>query len=356
VAGDIPIRNLYALLAFHWYERGLATLADVTAVKADTPLELLARLLIHGTRAQIRRGLHREYVEHAEDLVLVRGAIDVSTTVQRGLLPRRVLHCRFDELVADIAVNRLIKATLREVMVASVPADVRRAAAGLALRLEDVADVPLAHAVATDFTLPRAARSCVVLVEICRLIARDLLPDTHGAGRRLRDLGHDDERLAWLFEGFVRGFAQHRLGPGYSVGRTQPPWSLFRGSDEARALLPRMNTDATIRGGGGTAVLECKFVREPFRVVDETGDRIKLRSSHLYQLFAYVTNLERAGVSPVTGTLVYASVGRGVAASFDLGPTSLAVHTVDLAAPWEELEAQMVAMLRSALPWWSGGG
>ena len=72
MAGDIPIRNLYALLAFHWYERGLAALADVTAVAAATPLELLARLLIHGTRGQLRRGIHREYVEHAEDLVLVQ--------------------------------------------------------------------------------------------------------------------------------------------------------------------------------------------------------------------------------------------------------------------------------------------
>jgi 5-methylcytosine-specific restriction enzyme subunit McrC len=356
VAGDIPIRNLYALLAFSWYERGLATLADVTAVEAKTPLELLARLLIHGTRAQMRRGLHREYVEYAEDLAMARGAIDASATIQRGLLPRRILHCRVDDLVADIPVNRLIKASLRRVAVASVPSEVRREATGLAMRLDAVADVPLERAVATEFTLPRAARSYAVLAEICRLIAGKLLPDTDGIGRRLRDLGHDDEHLAWLFEGFVRGFAQHRLGSDFTVQRTRPPWALFRGSDEARALLPRMNTDATIGGGGGTAVLECKFVREPFRVVDETGARIKLRSSHLYQLFAYVTNLERAGISPVTGTLVYASVGRGVAAAFDLGPTSLAVHTVDLAAPWDELEAQMLAMLRSALPWWSGGG
>ena len=354
MAGDIPIRNLYALLAFHWYERGLAALADVTAVAAATPLELLARLLIHGTRGQLRRGIHREYVEHAEDLVLVRGAIDASATVQRGLLPQRVVHCRFDELVADVAVNQLIKASLRTVSVADVPSDVRRSAAGLALRLDGVTDVPLVRAIKTKFNLPRASRSYAVLVEICQLIAREMLPDTHGTGGRLRDLGHDDDKLAWLFEGFVRGFAQHRLGATFTVARTQPPWSLFRGSDQARALLPRMNTDATIRGGGGTGVLECKFVREPFRAVDASGDRIKLRSSHLYQLFAYITNLERHGVTPVTGTLVYAGVGRGVTESFDLGPTPVAIHTVDLAAPWSVLEAEMIAMLRAALPWWSG--
>lgn len=353
MANDIPIRNLYALLAFHWYERGLASVADVDAVTADTPLELLARLLLHGTRAQVRRGLHREYVEHAEDLALIRGAIDVTTSVQRNLLPHRVLHCRFDELIADVPVNRLVKACLRAVMIAEVPLDVRRGAAALALRLADVGDVSLAAAIAAPLVLPRASRSYAVLAEICQLIARELLPDTHGAGRRLRDLGRDDEQLARLFEGFVRGFARHHLGPAFEVVRTQPPWAQFRGDDDARALLPRMNTDATILGGGGTAVLECKFVREPFRVVDEAGERVKLRSGHLYQLFAYVTNLERHGGSPVAGTLVYAGVGRGVTTAFELGATSIAVHTIDLAARWPELEAQMIAMLRAALPWWT---
>jgi len=37
-------------------------------------------------------------------------------------------------------------------------------------------------------------------------------------------------------------------------------------------------------------------------------------------------------------------VGRGVTTTFELGPTSIAVHTIDLAAPWPVLEAQMVAM------------
>lgn len=345
----IPIRNLYALLAFHWYELGLEGLTDVGAVDADTPLELLARLLVHGTRTQLRRGIHREYREHAEDLARPRGAIDVTTTVQRALLRRHRLHCRYDELVPDLPVNRLIKASLRALTTAEIEPDTRRAVTGLALRLAEVSDVPLLQAAAASLTIPRGSRTYAVLVEICRMLARHLLPDAGDGGHRFRDVLNDDDELARLFEGFVRGFARWHLRGRAEVRCTQPIWAGFAGPDDARALLPRMKTDCTILTHEVIAVLECKFVREPFRRIGDSDARLKLRSSHLYQLFAYVTNLARTHVDrEIRGTLVYASAGDGVDTTFRLGNTELTVRTVDLTLPWADLQRVMSALVTDA--------
>ena len=112
MSAEIPIRNIYALLAFHWRALGIEGLRDVGQVDADTPLELLARVLVEGTRAQLRRGLDRAYIEHDEDLAHLRGAFDLDATVRRGLIVHQRLNCRFDELVPDTPANRLVKAGL----------------------------------------------------------------------------------------------------------------------------------------------------------------------------------------------------------------------------------------------------
>lgn len=349
MATEIPIRNIYALLAFHWRALGIEGVTDVGQVEAETPLELLARVLVQGMRMQLRRGLAREYHEVAEDLSHPRGAIDMRHTVERALLARRRLHCRHDELVPDSAANRLVKAGLRAVGTsASVATALRRAALGLVAQLAEVADVQLAAIAAVPIAVPRSARSYAPLLDVCRMLARHMLPEQAERGRRFRDIRLADHEIAHLFEGFVRGFVRHHLDSRYRVGALQPKWAQASGSKEALSLLPLMKTDVTVSGPHVTTVLETKFYRVPFREL-EHGDRLKLRSSHLYQLFAYVTNFaQQAPGRLVRGGLLYASVGRGVEAELTLGKVPIAVRTIDLTLPWSELEAVMKGIVRWA--------
>lgn len=71
-------------------------------------LELLARLFASETASLIRRGLYRTYVEREENLTVVRGRLSVLTDViqNRGLRHRAV--CRFEELTADLVINRAL--------------------------------------------------------------------------------------------------------------------------------------------------------------------------------------------------------------------------------------------------------
>jgi len=347
MTGEIPIRNIYALLAFHWRALGIEGVSDVGQIEADTPLELLARVLVQGLRMQLRRGLAREYHEVAEDLSHPRGAIDMGETLTRAVLVRQRLHCRYDELVSDSMANRLIKAGLRAVGASpSVGTPVRRAALGLVAQLAEVSDAPLVTLAAAPIPVPRAARSYVPLLDVCRMLARHMLPEQAERGRRFRDIRLADHELAYLFEGFVRGFIRHHLAPPHDVGRIQPKWAQARGPEAALGLLPLMKTDVTITGPRTIAVLETKFYREPFREL-EHGERLKLRSSHLYQIFAYVTNLARQEPNrSVRGGLLYASTGRGVEAELEIGEIPIMVRTIDLTLPWPELEAVMQGIVR----------
>jgi 5-methylcytosine-specific restriction enzyme subunit McrC len=106
-----------------------------------------------------------------------------------------------------------------------------------------------------------------------------------------------------------------------------------------------MITDVSVRWPRQRTIVETKFVRRPFRQLADCA-RLKLRSEHLYQLFAYLKNArEREPASiHVDGILLYASVGRGLSETLALGDSRISVRTLDLSASWTDLRAAVLSL------------
>jgi 5-methylcytosine-specific restriction enzyme subunit McrC len=341
----IPIRNVYALLAYAWGFLNMAAVAEVGEVDAGTPANLLARLLADGLKALLRRGPYRAYVEQEEDLRLPRGAVDITRTVTSALRARGRLGCRFDELSYDVPENRVLKATARILFTCrGIDANIGLALRDVCFRMEKVADVDLTEDLLDRVCAPRGHRLYGMLFDVCRMVRKNLLPEEAGEGRQLRDFTRDDDQMAYLFEAFVRGFLRHHLD-GARVQREHLRWADASGEPAALRLLPLMKTDVSVRTPGQCTIVETKFVRRPFREL-EGGKRLKLRSDHLYQLFAYVKNTR--GRTPasmnVDGVLLYASVGRGVSETLALGDGHVSVQTLDLSANWFDIRAALLTL------------
>lgn len=342
----IPIRNVYALLAYAWDFLDASSPVAIGAIDADTPADLLARLLAEGLKKLLRRGPHRAYVEHADDLRQPRGAIDVTRTVTAALRARGRVGCRFDELSYDVVENRAVKAAARALCACrGLDRGLALALRDACVRMDEVADVELSAELLRRARAPRGSRLYGVLLDVCRLILANLLPDERGAGLQLRDFTRDDLQMAHLFEAFVRGFLRHHRDDDASVGCEHLRWIQALGDPAALAVLPRMKTDVSIRTPGHCTILETKFVRRPFRELEGAG-RLKLRSEHLYQLFAYVKNTRTRGAEPITidGILLYASVGRGLSETLTLGDSRITFQTLDLAASFTDLRAALLAL------------
>jgi 5-methylcytosine-specific restriction enzyme subunit McrC len=351
--GIIPIRNVYALLAYACRWLDLAPVADAGAIEADTPADLLARLLADGLRTLHRRGPYRAYIERIDDLRQPRGAVDVTPTVTGAFRARGRVVCRFDELSYDVVENRILKAAARALFACrGIDRKLALALRDACVRMDGVSDVALSAGLLRRARAPRGHRLYRMLLDVCKLVFENLLPDESGDGMRLRDFTRDDRQMAHLFEAFVRGFLKRHLDDAH-VGREQLRWLGASGDRAALHLLPRMETDVSVRTPGHCAIVETKFVRRPFRELEGTA-RLKLRSEHLYQLFAYVkNNRERgSGAHTIDGILLYASVGRGVSETLALGNSRVSVLTLDLAASWPEISRALLALpvRRSAMP------
>jgi hypothetical protein len=86
----------------------------------------------------------RGYVEHADDLPVLRGRLDVTRQFTMLAAEPSRLACRYDTLTADIALNRIMKAAIARLACIAQSADNQH-------RLRELAFALCRHSARTDF-------------------------------------------------------------------------------------------------------------------------------------------------------------------------------------------------------------
>lgn len=108
----------------------------------ETLLEILIGLFSEKLVDSVRQGMPRRYVEHANDLPLLRGQLDVTRQFTILAAKPSRLACRYDSLTADTALNRIMKAAVARLVRIPRTADNQRRLRELAFAYADIADVP----------------------------------------------------------------------------------------------------------------------------------------------------------------------------------------------------------------------
>ena len=171
------------------------------------------------------------------------------------------------------------------------------------------------------------------------------MPGEGGTDSRFASILEDEERMSSLFEAFVRHFYRQERKE-FSVAAEALQWDVLCANAAHRRYLPTMFTDVTLRSPGRTVVIDAKFYKQT--LVSYQGGHPKVRPAHLYQLLAYITNMEGLGGADghAEGMLLYPSVdGEHLQLDFELERHRVRVWSVDLSRPWPDIHAQMLAAL-----------
>ena len=123
---------LVRMLAVAWGLR--LTGGELAAMRTQRRdlLEILIRLFVKRLLTVVRRGLPRRYLEHEEDLNLLRGRLDVTRQVTRFVGRPDLFACRFEEWSEDTPLNRVLKAAVSRLAGLTRSADTARRLAELA--------------------------------------------------------------------------------------------------------------------------------------------------------------------------------------------------------------------------------
>jgi 5-methylcytosine-specific restriction enzyme subunit McrC len=340
---QIPIRNLFYLLCYAWNRLEARNLLRTAVEEAERPDDLLARMLLEGTQQLLRRGLDRGYREYSDDLRSPRGRMDVPATVKRNLLARPSVHCHLDELSHDVAHNRTVKAVLVALSRSpDLPPGLRTEISNTVERLHAVTTVPFSGALLRHVQIHRNIHGYGLLMDVCRLLARHLLPDASGGGViRMKDFTGSDQEMGRLFEDFLRNFLR-REQSWFRVRKRQVPWDGAGLTETARALLPVMETDITLTSPEQRVVIEAKFYTEP--LARQWGKKT-IRSGHLYQLLSYLRSLAAEDPSrSVSGMLLYAQVGEAFDLHYEIHGHQVRVRSLDLGQPWRMIHDDLLAI------------
>ena len=343
----IPPLNLYYLLCYAWDRLESRNYVDVRAVGEELPQDFFARLLRAGFEQLLKRGLDRGYQERAEDTRRPRGKIDFASTARRALRIRGQVHVRYENLSRDVLHNRIIKTTMRRLgtdpnLDRGLSGDLER----LARRIPEVAEVELRDELFDRVQIHRNNAGYGFLLNLCRLVSRNLIPE-HGSGRfRFRDFTGNDMEMGRLFEDFVRNFLRiEREGLGVLRGHKQIKWEWDASQVDSVIRLPVMEADIFVPNVRGcSAILETKCVSDRFP--SRQGGPASLKSDHLNQLFAYLANHARSypNEPPVIGVLLYATDGESFGYRYRIHDHPLWVRSLDLTQSWQEIREELLGL------------
>lgn len=344
-SGKIPIQNIYYLLCYAWNRLEERDIVDVTGIDSTNLADLFARVLIGGVGHLFKRGFDRGYVEFIEDTRSLRGKLLFNPTIKRNLFIKAQVTCGFDELSYNVLHNQILKASIGALIcIENLDAELKNRLIGLYRKLHEIEDIRLTPDCFSRVQLNRNNAFYDFLLKICELIYDNLLASEDPGKSRFRDFLQDESKMARLFEDFVRNFYKLEAA-GYHVGREDIYWYGKGMDDPSAAYLPKMVTDISIESENSKVVIDTKYYRD---ALQRYYDREKIHSQHIFQIFAYLKNLEiRGGVNQhCTGVLLYPTVDNDVHFSTPLDQNhNLIVHTLNLNQDWKLIHKDLTELL-----------
>ena len=347
VRDGIPIRNLWLLM---FYASDLRHMGEQLAGSEKAPDELpdlVAEVLCFYVSRRLRKNLSRSYVGEEAVLTRVRGRVDHLKTARQRLMERGQVACRFEELTLNTPRNCYVRGALSHL--ASLVADRElgracRMLAGQLLQLGVTGPVPTRARILNE-RFGRHDTEDRPTVSAARL-AFDLKMPTERAGEHL--LLRPDDNAHWLrrlFEKGVAGFYQVTLEPrGWRVRSSQQhQWPVEDATAGVGAVLPGMETDIVLEHPekGRRIIIDTKFA-----AILKRGrhDVMRLKSSYLYQLYAYLRTQEGSDsmADHAEGMLLHPAIDCEMNEAVTIQGHRMRFATVDLAGNTAEIRRSLL--------------
>lgn len=332
------------MLCYAWDVLPPAGLTDISTDATQAPIDLFAQVLVNGSHHLLRRGIEQGYQLHTEEMATIRGRCLFAHSARRMLLQQGRAVCEFDDLSPNTLPNQILKATLfRLSRLWGLDSNLRRECGKLVHKFRDIEDIQLTSQVFHRVQIHSNNRYYKFLNHICELVYHECLIDEKSGEYRFRDFFRDEGRMARLYEKFLFNFYRKKQLE-YKVSSERISWSATSEDDPELNLLPSMLTDISLRSMNNTLIIDAKYYSKTFQ---HHHDRKRVHSGNLYQIYAYLKNIEKYGGNDeaATGMLLYPVVSDEVSSSYQLDNHVIRIETINLANKWNEVEERLLQLI-----------
>lgn len=332
----IRLKNIYYMLSYAYQVLRQSCYQKMQTEKFEHIHDLLAAILGKGVAQQLKQGLYREYISKSDCLTVMRGKLNLTETMQNFMQHKQMLACEYDELSENNRLNQIVKTAIKVLIKQETVQKQWKAMLKKELLFFDQIDEIAPSAVDWErLYFQKNNQNYQMLMNLCNLILEGMIFTTEQGTVKMTSF-LDEQRMSRLYEKFILGYYQVHH-PKLQANAEQIRWDLENGRVD---FLPVMQTDITLRQGEKVLIIDAKYYKE---VMQTRFEGKKIRSEHLYQIFAYVKNLDREHTGKVGGMLLYAQTGETVQPEeyFSIGGNPIWVRTLNLNLPFLEISKQL---------------
>lgn len=337
---SIAIRNIYVMMAYAFRSIHNSGTDDLGTEQFDKLHDLFAEILVRGVGAQVKRGLHHDYVQRREELATVRGRIDVSRSIAEHTRSRGRLICGYDEYDSDTPHNRALKSVIiLLVRHGEINKSRQEALRRLLPYLQAVTTIAPSSIRWDTLTYHRSNAPYRLLLGVCELVVRGLLP-TESSGDKKLATWLADEAMSRLYERFLlEYFAFHH--PELAPRAPHIEWDHDRALSLGTGQLPTMKTDLRLHRGGRSLIVDAKYYGKSLQIGQWGKESVS--SANLYQILAYAKNADVHQDGSVSGLLLYARTNAPSQPDLDMRiqGNRIGARTLNLNLPWNQLRTQL---------------
>ena len=335
----IPIQNIYYLLCYAWNKLEEKERVNISVDDSMEIKDLFAKILINGTKILLKRGIEKSYVDHTDEIVGVKGKIQISASLKNNLLVKQRTICSFDDFSSNILLNQILFSTLTSLIrTTGLNKDLKAQIIVLQRMFNGIDIIKITKSHFKHVRINRNNRFYGFLMNVCEIIYENTLPSEGSGNYKFSDFTRDENKMNQLFEAFIRNFYRIEQNKFNIVKSEIINWQL-QSIDDSR-YLPQMKTDITLINKHEKIIIDAKYYRETMSL---NYDKEKIKSNNLYQLFSYLLNQEDNSErnNLATGILLYPTIEKEYDLHYRYKSHDIQIKTLNLNSSWQSISRRL---------------
>ncbi len=336
----IFIKNIYYMLAYAYQVLKQKNYEEIASEEFEDIQDLFAAILSKGISQQLKQGLHKEYVPMQEDMLTLRGKINIHGSMRNMYMRKKALACEYDELSIDNTFNKIIKTTILVLIRESaVKKENKDKLKKVLVYFDEVGTLKPDEIKWSSLRYQRNNKSYEMLMNLCYFALEGMIQTTDKGIYKMATFS--DEHMHKLFEKFVLEYYKRHHNYLSDVRAAQIKWDIKDNVDESmKKFLPTMQTDVFLRYKEKILIIDTKYYSH---TMQSKYDKESLHSNNFYQIFTYVKNEDKEGIGNVSGMVLYAMTNENITpdCSYEIGGNRICFKSLDLNKEFKEITRQL---------------
>ena len=177
-----------------------------------------------------------------------------------------------------------------------------------------------------------------IIINICKFIHKHLIVNKNSDEYFFIDF-NEEKRMHILYEKFVLNFYKMHFGNNKNIKVKNKSINWQINNNE---YIPIMKTDTMIYSREKCLIIDTKFYKN---ILIKNNDKISIRSSHLYQMFSYMSNVNKK-FKTIKGILLYPLCYDNINKEYKIEDKYFAVNTLDLSSDFDIIKEQLINIVK----------